>query len=112
MRDRGALQHDGVGGLQIGAAPFGPWNPGIESTIPEELRHLTTLLRPENVFTTLAEAREIRGFTGFGYPHVVSFRPSRLALHEVLIRVSADLSVPDGQRVEDLGINFREITRR
>ena len=35
----------------------------------------------------------------------------RLALHEVLIRVTADLSVPDGTKIEDLGINFRKITR-
>src|SRR5512141_3136650 len=88
------------------AEPHGPWNPGLESEIPEELRPLSTLLRGENVFTGVAEAREIRGFTGLGYHDLIAFRPGRLALHEVLIRVSANLSVPDGQRVEDLGINF------
>lgn len=88
------------------------WNPGLESTIPEELRHLTTLLRAENVFTTPAEARELRGLTGLDYAELVVFRPSRLLLHEVLIRVSADLTVPDGERIEDLGINFRDMTRR
>ena len=41
----------------------------------------------------------------------MAFRPGRLALHEVLIRVTADLSVPDGTKIEDLGINFRKITR-
>ena len=30
-------------------------------------------------------------------------------LHELLIRVTADLSVPDGSKVEDLGINFRRM---
>ena len=90
----------------------GPWNPGLESTIPDELRPLTSLLRPENVFTTMAEARELRGLTGLEYADFVAFRPSRLLLHEVLIRVSADLTVPDGERIEDLGINFREMTRR
>ena len=88
------------------------WNPGLESTIPEELRHLSTVLRPENVFTTLAEARELRGFTGLDYADLAVFRPSRLLLHEVLIRVSADLTVPDGERIEDLGINFRDMTSR
>ena len=68
--------------------------------------------RPENVFTGWAEARELRGFTGLDYADLVVFRPSRLALHELLIRVSADLSVPDGERVEDLGINFRNMVRR
>jgi hypothetical protein len=29
----------------------------------------------------------------------------------VLIRVTADLSVPDGSKIEDLGINFRRMTR-
>jgi hypothetical protein len=31
-------------------------------------------------------------------------------LHEILVRVTADLSVPDGSKIEDLGINFREMT--
>src|SRR5262249_13115652 len=39
-----------------------------------------------------------------------TFNPARLALHEVLIRVMADLSVPDGEKYEDLGINFRQMT--
>lgn len=37
------------------------------------------------------------------------FRPERLVVHELLVRVTADLSVPDGPRVEDLGINFRRM---
>jgi hypothetical protein len=37
-------------------------------------------------------------------------RPERLALHEVFIRVMADLSVPDGEKYEDLGVNFRKMT--
>lgn len=91
----------------------GPWNPGVESTIPEELRPLSTLLRPGNVSTGLAEAREIRAFTGLAYADFVAWRPARLVLHEVLIRVSADLSVPDeGERVEQMGVAFRDMTRR
>jgi hypothetical protein len=90
---------------------YGPWNPGVESEIPDAIRHLSTYLRPENVFTTLADARELRDLTGLDLCDVVAFRPERLALHELLIRVTADLSVPDGVRIEDLGINFRHITR-
>jgi len=41
---------------------------------------------------------------------LAAFRPQRLLLHELLIRVTADLSVPDGSRIEDLGINFRRMT--
>ena len=93
------------------ATEFGPWNPGIESQVPDELQHLSTLFRPENVSTTLAQARELRDLTGFPLSEIVAFRPARLALHELLIRVSADFSVPDGSRIEDLGINFRRIVR-
>jgi len=89
---------------------FGPWNPGLESQVPARLRHLCTIFRPENVATSLEEAYELRDLTGFAFGELVSFRPERLALHELLIRVTADLSVPDGTKVEDLGINFRRMT--
>jgi hypothetical protein len=91
---------------------FGPWNPGIKSQIPGELRHLSTIYRPENVFTSIAAVTEMHGLTGFSPSELVAFRPERLALHELLIRVTADLAVPDGSRIGDLGINFREIASR
>jgi hypothetical protein len=90
---------------------FGPWNPGIESQVPPELRHLATIFRAENVFTSIAAARELRGLTGFTMSELVVFRPQRLALHELLVRVTADFAVPDGTRIADLGLNFREIAR-
>jgi len=93
-----------------GDAQFGPWNPGIQSQIPAHLRHYCTIFRPENVFTSLADAEEMRDLTGLDFTELVTFQPRRLALHEVLIRVTADLSVPDGSRIEDLGINFRQMT--
>ncbi len=89
----------------------GPWNPGILSEVPVELRPLATILRPENTFTTVASALELRQLTGLPMSELVAFRPHRLVLHELLVRVTADFSVPDGTRIEDLGINFREITR-
>ena len=97
-----------------GSAPedIGPWNPGIDSQMPQELLHLSTIFRPENVFTSLAAAIELRGLTGFALRELVAFRPQRLALHELLIRVTADFAVPDGSRIGDLGINFRESARR
>jgi hypothetical protein len=94
-----------------GAAEAGPWNPGISSQVPAELRTLTTLLRPGNVTTPLASALELEKLTGLPLGELVAFRARRLALHEVLIRVMADFSVPDGSRIEDLGIHFREIVR-
>jgi hypothetical protein len=90
---------------------YGPWNPGIQSQVPKELLHLATMFRPENVFTSVAAAIELRGLTGFGLSELVVFRPRRLALHELLVRVTADFAVPDGTRIEDLGLNFREIAR-
>lgn len=89
---------------------FGPWHPGIESTVPRRLLPLATLYRPGNVFGSLAEALELADLTGLPAEELVAFRPRRLALHELLVRVMADLSVPDGPRVEDLGINFRAMT--
>src|SRR6202030_1718968 len=89
---------------------FGPWNPGIQSQIPAHLRHYCTIFRPENVFTNIVSTEEMRDLTGLEFPELVTFQPRRLALHEVLIRVTADLSVPDGSRIEDLGINFRQMT--
>ena len=99
---------------ELASAPaetFGPWHPGIESQIPRDLLHLCTIFRPENVFGDVADAIELADLTGLPADELVAFRPERLALHEVLIRVTADLSVPDGTRIEDLGINFRQITR-
>lgn len=90
-------------------AQFGPWNPGIRSQVPVHLRHHCTIFRPENVFTKVADAEELRDLTGLEFRELVTFQPRRLALHEVLIRVTADLWVPDGSRIEDLGINFRKM---
>jgi len=93
------------------AVEFGPWNPGLRSQIPAPLAHLATIFRPESVFTTPAEASELADLTGLEPAALVVFRPERLVLHEILVRVMADFSVPDGQRIEDLGINFRAIVR-
>jgi hypothetical protein len=90
---------------------FGPWNPGIQSQVPVELRPLATIFRPENSRTSYESALELEQLTGFPPAELVAFHPRRLALHELLIRVTADVSVPDGARIEDLGINFREIIR-
>lgn len=35
---------------------FGPWNSGIRSQSPRELLPLSTIFRPENVFTTVEPA--------------------------------------------------------
>jgi len=91
------------------AADLGPWNPGVKSRIPSRLLPLATIFRAENVFADVHRIKELRELTGLEFSELVTFRPERLALHELLIRVTADLSVSDGSRYEDLGINFRSI---
>jgi hypothetical protein len=88
---------------------FDAWNPGVESRIPGDVRPLATIFRSENVFTSIESADEMCDLTGLPIAELVAFRPERLALHEVLVRVTAEVSVPDGTKIEDLGINFREI---
>jgi hypothetical protein len=93
--------------------PFGPWNPGITSQLTPELWRMCTIFRPENVFTTYDQAVEFRDLTGFPLPHLVVWRPERIVLHDVLMRVIADYEVPDpeGADVPSLGVNFRRMTR-
>jgi len=90
--------------------PLGPWNPGIQSQIPRRLLPLATIFRAENVSTGVEGAAERADLTGLELAELVRFRPQRLMLHELLIRVTANFSVPDGSRYEDLGINFRRMT--
>jgi hypothetical protein len=93
------------------APPCGPWNPGVRSPVPQELRPFCTIFLPANVVTDFSKAAELRDLTGLQMSEIVAFRPRRLVLHELLIRVTADLCVPDGEKVEDLGLNFRQMTR-
>jgi hypothetical protein len=88
----------------------GPWNPGIESALPAAFLPLATVFSPANVSCSIRELREINSFCGLALERLSTFRPARLALHEVLIRVMADLAVADGEKYEDLGINFRRMT--
>jgi hypothetical protein len=89
---------------------YGPWNPGVESTLPSEFLPLSTVFSSANVSSSIQDLQELNGFCGLAAERLSSFRPERLALHEVLIRVMADLSVPDGEKYEDLGVNFRKMT--
>src|SRR5712671_3101583 len=94
---------------QTAAAPCGAWRPGLESELPRELLRLATVFRPENVTTSVAEASELSDYCGLPPQDLVAFRPERLIIHELLVRVTAGIAVPDGTDYEDLGRNFREI---
>jgi hypothetical protein len=92
-------------------AQFDAWHPGLDSEIPRALAPLATVFRPENAFTAFDQAHELAHFTGLKVDELVVLRPERLVVHELLIRVTADLSVPDGPRQEDLGIEFRRMVQ-
>ncbi len=91
------------------AQAHGPWNPGLSSHLPPHVLPLTTIFRPDNTTTGLAEAFELSAVCGLPAQTLVALRPERLIMHELLIRITADLVVSDGSNVEDLGINFRKI---
>jgi hypothetical protein len=90
-------------------AEYGAWNPGLESELPREYVPLSTIFRAENVSTSVAKAHELRGYCGLPAHELVAFRPERLIVHELLVRVTSSVAVPDGPDYEDLGRNFRRI---
>jgi len=85
----------------------GAWNPGIESKIPRRLQAQVTLFRDSNAQLDYSDAAELSELTGLAAIELATFRAERLVVHELLVRVTADLSVPDGPNYEDLGINLR-----
>jgi hypothetical protein len=91
------------------AAAYGAWNPGLESEPPAEYLPLATVFRAGNVSTSAAKACELRDYCGLPAHELVAFRPERLIVHELLVRVTSSLAVPDGPDYEDLGRNFRRI---
>lgn len=93
-------------------AQFDAWNPGIASVIPARLMPLVTLYRPENSSIGYKEARELAEIGGLSPHEAVAFTARRLVVHELLIRVTADLHVPDGPNYEDLGLCLRGMTAR
>jgi hypothetical protein len=90
-------------------APDTAWNPGLESELPRVYLPLSTIFRTENVSTNVQEAHELSDYCGLPLHEMVAFRADRLAVHELLIRVTASIAVPDGADYEDLGNNFRAI---
>ena len=93
-------------------APFDAWNPGVTSALPPRLLPLVTLFRPENSDVGYADAKEASDFCGLKVEELCALKTERLVLHEVLIRVTADLSVPDGPSYEYLGLQLRGMVDR
>ena len=90
---------------------FSAWDPGLLSDLPNAFRRLETIHRPENVFSEIEYIDEVSGQTGLPPRELVVFRPERLALHELIIRVTADITVLEGRDEIALGKNFRRIVR-
>jgi len=91
---------------------FDAWHPGLNSEIPSRLLPLVTLYRPENSTIDYRQAKAAADFCGLEAKDMIALKIERLTVHELLIRVTADLSVPDGPNYEVLGINLRSMTAR
>ena len=83
------------------------WNPGLSSNLPTRLLPFITLFRPENSDVVYQQAKEAADFSGLPVEQLCALKVERLVAHEVLIRVTADLSVPDGPSYEYLGLQLR-----
>ncbi|MDC1383812.1 zeta toxin family protein [Candidatus Puniceispirillum sp.] len=86
---------------------FHAWNPGLSSNLPKRLLPVISLFRPENSDIGYQQAKEAADFSGLAVEQLCSLKINRLVVHEVLIRVTADLSVPDGPSYEYLGLQIR-----
>ena len=90
---------------------YSAWNPGLESEIPQAYRSLETIYNPGNAFNSVDEVESLARETGLDPMDLICFRPHRLVLHELIVRITADIVVVEGENEEDLGINFRNIAR-
>jgi len=86
---------------------FSAWNPGLTSDIPARLMPLATLYRSEYALVSYSEARAGSEFCGLDPKRLTAFTLERLIVHELMIRVTGSLTVPDGPSYEELGINLR-----
>lgn len=94
------------------SSEFDAWNPGLTSEIPSRLLPLVTLFRPEAATLDYQAAKDAADFCGLAPRDMVAFRLERLIVHDLLIRVTSDLSVPDGPNYEELGLNLRGMVAR
>lgn len=88
------------------------WNPGVRPGIPREFQGFETIFRPEHVLRDIDQVTEFARLTGLPPEELTVFRPRRLALHELIVRVTADIAVAEGEEEETLGRNFRAAAGR
>lgn len=83
------------------------WHPGIENRVPLRLMRRCTIFLPEHAERSYDQAAALRDLCGLPVEDLAVLNAERLALHEVLVQVTANWVVPDGPKVADLGISFR-----
>lgn len=88
------------------------WNPGVLPDIPARYRALESIFRPEATASTFDETREHARFTGLPQEQLVAFRAERLALHELILRVTTHVAVAEGAEEEAFGRHFRATALR
>lgn len=93
------------------AEGYSAWNPGIAPEIPGEFRLLETIHAPAHVFASADQIKEFSSLTGLPAEELTVFRPHRLALHELILRITADIAVPEGEEEEAFGHNFRAVAQ-
>jgi hypothetical protein len=96
----------------LSSTQYSAWNPGIESEIPDQYRLLETIYDSKNMSSSIDAINTLAQETGLSPEELVVFKPGRLALHELIVRVTADVVVLEGQHEEDLGIRFRSIANK
>ncbi|TFH85954.1 hypothetical protein EQG41_14030 [Billgrantia azerbaijanica] len=88
---------------------FSAWNPGLEADLPGRYKALETIHHTANVYSRLDDIPELRALTGLAEEELVAFRAERLVLHELIVQVTADVVVLEGEEEELLGQHFRGI---
>lgn len=88
------------------------WNPGINSNIPGELLPLVSLYDEKNSKVSYHQAHKDSEFCGLRPLELADLSVHRLALHEVMVRVNANLHVKDGLNYEELGLNMRQMANQ
>ena len=90
---------------------FNAWNPGLNSEIPGHLMPMVTLYRPDASTVSYDEAKQAAEFCGRKPMEMNAFTARRLVRHELLIRLMADINVPDGPEYPELGEHLRSMAQ-
>ncbi len=91
---------------------FSAWSPGLNPDIPAKYQSLETLYQTANASTQQDDITELVLLTGLRAEELVAFSPERLVLHELIVRVTADIVIPEEDEEGALGRHFRQISHQ